>query len=404
MYLYHLLRTPLHTLCVKGPKAKTKASAGMMRKLKLAMKLKVAEKEEDVWRTYQEEEAKLRTSFRNFGTRIRILDIAARAVFNRKDVYLKLLKAGASALNPEKRFEQIWREGSLFHGLKKGILKSNKQCLLGLIKRWNAFVEEESKQSSDNGGEKNRDLSELSEKLSSLLDFEAEPVVAPTPQKKVARPVVSREGPAPAPAPARGSRGRRQALQSHISSLADGSDQMGASSSAANRLAPFQRACADFLISICEVPHEQNPCTQLLASTLVIEGSRSAVDMIFPSIPNNMVSSIKDPNQFLKYSEGKEDSLQSMEDAAVVFHFVQGFSSSVAMEDIFGQFNDVISGKTSTGKKRKRGGIKTSSKKTTESKEASNLRFERAIQELNLCGLIKINKRKMNKFVSSIFD
>merc|ERR1712078_694821 len=114
--------------------------------------------------------------------------------------------------------------------------------------------------------------------------------------------------------------------------------------------------------------------------------------MIFPSIPNNMISSIKDPSQFLKYSEGK-DSLQSMEDAAVVFHFVRGFSSSVAMEDVFGQFNDVVSGK-SNGRtlagKRKRG-IKTSSKKSTESKEASNLRFERAIQELNLCGLIKIN-------------
>merc|ERR1712176_1291392 len=150
-------------------KKKSEVSAGMMRRLKLAMKLNTEDSEEDdVWKTYEEEEAKVQTSFRNFGIRIRMLDIAAQVIFKRKDVYLKLLKAGASSLNAEKRYEHIWREGSLFHGLKKGVLKSSKQCLLGLIKCWSTFVEE-----SVQSGGGNMYLSEMSEKLSSLVEFEA---------------------------------------------------------------------------------------------------------------------------------------------------------------------------------------------------------------------------------------
>lgn len=190
-----------------------------------------------------------------------------------------------------------------------------------------------------------------------------------------------------------------QALQSHISSLSDGSD-----TAVRRGEEHFQQSCADFFIALCEVPDQQNPGHHRLSRTLVVESDQDAVGMVMPSIPRDMISSITDPRLFLQYTEAR-DSLQNMEDSAIVFHFIKGFTSSIPMEEVFDQFSGAVIGEiksgSATGKRKRR--AKTAQKKGSEQKEALNLRFERAIQELNLCGLIKINKRKMNKFVSVVF-
>ena len=390
VYLRHVVNVPMYTFCMNR---KTKACSKLTSQLRQLLNLKGSDRDETLWQACQGEETKLQSLLYSFGIRVRLINAAASALFNNEDIYLKLLKAAAYSLASKNR-KQVWAEDSLFHGLKKGILRGSKQRLDALVKQWKEVVD-----SAESGGDTEGSLSELSRRIALLSNFDPSTAELAGLAERAERVSPSASTQREVQMPVRGGSRRMQALQSHISSLSDGSD-----TAVRRGEEHFQQSCADFFIALCEVPDQQNPGHHRLSRTLVVESDQDAVGMVMPSIPRDMISSITDPRLFLQYTEAR-DSLQNMEDSAIVFHFIKGFTSSIPMEEVFDQFSGAVIGEiksgSATGKRKRR--AKTAQKKGSEQKEALNLRFERAIQELNLCGLIKINKRKMNKFVSVVF-
>ena len=390
--LEHVSREPLYAAVREGRSAAVPAELGG--RLGLGRKADA----QAVQRACEAGRRSLASRLFAFGLRVRLMDAAAAVLFNNKGAYLGLLRAGALCMaRPGGAAKQIWEEGSLFDGLRKGILRGSKAQLVELVEAWASLVAD-----AEGRGHGRAFLSDLAAGLESLK----------------ARAVVG-EGSPPAPRPAHAppppkrqarAGSRRMALQSHVRNLSDGVD-------AETGLLPLQRSCADFFASLCEVPADQAPGSCALAGILLLEDAGGVVaDRIAPSIPRKMVSSVRDPGAHLLYpAEGEgtpSTSLKDEEDSSVVFHFVHGFSGSLPVEEVFEQFCGAVLGTAGGGALKGKRGAKRRRAKTSPTaggaspaqRESLNLRFERAVQELSLTGLIRISKRKMNKYVSAVFD
>ena len=410
MQLHHTMTQEASLRCLCAGKAeRAPAALSDLRKVLGLGK----EGAEAVWTKYQAERTKLCLNLYSFGLRVRMVCLAASVLFKSKDAYLRVLKAGAACMAGDHQGKrEAWEEGSIFHGLRSGIAKSGKQKLVELIEAWKALVAEEDA-SPENSGAK-AFLSRVSARLIALSEAEADGAGG----RSAEAPRASR-----APQTKRGS--RRQALTSHIRSLASDGQDGGLD------LPSLQASCTNFFVAICEVPREENPLSSRLAGPLLMEGGDLAARSVAPSIPSDVASSVRDPGAFLLRTPngGKSEPLAKTEDSSICFHFVRGYAGTIPVEEVFDQFQGVASGAITDAaggarsKKRKRGGARRTTTARVSGANANanananasegggasktetyNVRFERAIQELSHSGLIRITKRKMNKFVSSIFE
>ncbi|QDZ18885.1 origin recognition complex domain-containing protein [Chloropicon primus] len=396
-YLGHVVRNPLYAPCAAG--RGSMAPPKLLPQLRRRLGLGTGAPEEAVWRGYEGERSRLSASLHSFGVRVRMLDTAAGVLFNNKSAYLKILRAAASSVEPRKAGakRRMWEDGSLFDGLRKGVLRAGRQKLVELAEAWGAHL----------GAARVRGLgaSDLLADLAERLEYLVGRLKSPAAVEGRAPAAARKEVPAATPPqrPARGP-GRRQALlQSHVRRLSDGPG-------GGSGLLPAQTACAELLVALCEVPGDQNPASCKVSDILLVGEAEGASETIAPSIPRDVMSSVRNPQDFLRYSGAKSTSglLKDMEDASIVFHFVHGFSGTLPMEEVFEQFCGAVAGRiqaSSPGGKRKRGSSRPkSSKGASRADETLNLRFERAVQELSLAGLLRINKRKLNKFLAPTFD
>mmetsp|Transcript_15212 Transcript_15212/g.38662 ORF Transcript_15212/g.38662 Transcript_15212/m.38662 type:complete len:764 (-) Transcript_15212:118-2409(-) len=349
-------------------------------------------------------EGKVRGFLQDYLTAVEVAHVASSVMpASRRPSYIGCLKGAAHVLSAKDK-QMRWREGSVFSTLTEAIRKGGGDQLDHLLDQWKKTLED-----GQGGAAVSEFAGGLLKQLESISNLGTEKEAVPT----SVRDTNSKASTSPKQVENAASKrmSRRQALQQHVSSLAQkhgiAPEPRGGGQRSGSGIAMQRAACANFIVSMWEslcraqVAVNSGSNQSFLVGPCEHENTGNALN---PSVPSNVIHSLKHPKQILKY-HGDGGANKDMEDVCLVYHFVQGFSSSTPMDEIFDQFCGIYAGEDSNrmkGRGRKR---KTATRDADSNidKETLNVRFERAVQELSVCGLIKVHRRKLNKFVSLTF-
>jgi len=349
-------------------------------------------------------EGKVRGFLQDYLTAVEVAHVASSVMpASRRPSYIGCLKGAAHVLSAKDK-QMRWREGSVFSTLTEAIRKGGGDQLDHLLDQWKKTLED-----GQGGATVSEFAGGLLKQLESISNLGTEKEAVPT----SVRDTNSKASTSPKQVENAASKrmSRRQALQQHVSSLAQkhgiAPEPRGGGQRSGSGIAMQRAACANFIVSMWEslcraqVAVNSGSNQSFLVGPCEHENTGNALN---PSVPSNVIHSLKHPKQILKY-HGDGGANKDMEDVCLVYHFVQGFSSSTPMDEIFDQFCGIYAGEDSNrmkGRGRKR---KTATRDADSNidKETLNVRFERAVQELSVCGLIKVHRRKLNKFVSLTF-